>query len=178
MNTRAVLLVALASSLLGLTCGCMTRVYRVQPDPEADIADCLRLVDRTIRQNSSQWVGPTAVFIGANENGFTVIECTSGKPGVGGELYGRPVSYRWDDVAEVSVRAQITLLFLIFMDPTLDSSVLVTLRDGRKTNIKLQGEPFPEGCLGCFPLWPFSPKWSRADRLGKAIQAVVGSKSE
>ena len=177
-NIRAVIVIALAASLMGLTCGCMTHVYKVQPDPQADIADCYRLIDRTIKQNSSQWEGPTAVRIGADEKGFTVIELTGMNPGVGGMLYGQPAFYRWDDVTDVSIRAQIFPLFLIFIDPTLDSGVQITFRDGKKMRINLQGGQFPEGCLGCFPLWPFSPKWSRADKLGKAIQAIVSSKSK
>ena len=176
---RHLFVMTLAAVLLvGVLCGCVTRVYKVQPDHEKDISDCYRLVDRTIKNNSLQWQGPTAVKIGANEKGFTIIEADPAiqRTDGGYRIYGRPASYRWEDVTDVSVRAQVTFLFLIFMDPTMDSYVQITLRDGQKVHIFLQGGQFPEGCLGCFPLWPFSPKWSRADRLGKAIQTIVDSK--
>jgi hypothetical protein len=111
--------------------------------------------------------------IGANENGFTIIEVTGATwiPNKETKYYGTAATYRWADIENVSVRASFGAILLCgILDPTSDSRVRLKFNDGTTKDISVGKVP-----MRVLPFWLFNLEWSRAHKAGKAFQTIVDS---
>jgi len=164
--------------ILGFACilmvgsGCAS--YHVTSDPSLRGELGYKVIDTTIKRSSFGWSGPVTSQIGANENGFTVIEVTlsipiSGPNYTGTRYYGRSETHRWTDIEDVTVRAAFGGILLCgIVDPTLESCVRLKLKDG--TTKDISAFQFP---MRLTPIWLVTPEWRRAHKAGKAFQSIV-----
>jgi hypothetical protein len=153
--------------LILMISGCYT--YSVKADPRLYNDRTYVKLDKQIKRDYAHWSGEGKPQIGADREGFTVVEGTGAVQIPGGIKYnGKTKNYSWKEINEVKVRADFSaVLACCIIDPTTFSALELKLINGKTIILEESSD------LVLFPFWPFYPELTRKDKLGKQLQAII-----